>query len=83
MIKLRTLNHFESNSKFIYLQVRLYDRLFKHKNPEDSSEVPGGFLSDINPNTLTVKKAKADKHIAEAKVTNHSWSNIIIELGSM
>lgn len=22
---------------------------FKHKNPEDSNEVPNGFLSDINP----------------------------------
>ena len=29
--------------------VRLYERLFRHKNPEDSSEVPNGFLSDVNP----------------------------------
>ncbi|EFN78066.1 probable glutamine--tRNA ligase [Harpegnathos saltator] len=29
--------------------VRLYERLFKHKNPEDTNEVPNGFLSDINP----------------------------------
>lgn len=35
-------------------EVRLYERLFKHKNPEDPSEVPGGFLTDINENTLTV-----------------------------
>ncbi|XP_057339133.1 probable glutamine--tRNA ligase isoform X2 [Microplitis mediator] len=28
--------------------VRLYERLFKHKNPEDTNEVPNGFLSDIN-----------------------------------
>lgn len=25
---------------------------FLHKNPEDSSEVPGGFLTDINPVSL-------------------------------
>ncbi|XP_066583934.1 probable glutamine--tRNA ligase [Prorops nasuta] len=31
--------------------VRLYERLFIHKNPEDSKEVPKGFLSDINPNS--------------------------------
>ncbi|XP_076160677.1 glutaminyl-tRNA synthetase isoform X2 [Ptiloglossa arizonensis] len=29
--------------------IRLYERLFKHKNPEDLNEVPNGFLSDINP----------------------------------
>ncbi|XP_012276668.1 probable glutamine--tRNA ligase [Orussus abietinus] len=29
--------------------VRLYEPLFKHKNPEDPAEVPNGFLSDINP----------------------------------
>ncbi|XP_034935789.1 probable glutamine--tRNA ligase [Chelonus insularis] len=28
--------------------IRLYERLFKHKNPEDVNEVPNGFLSDIN-----------------------------------
>ncbi|XP_031827512.2 glutaminyl-tRNA synthetase isoform X1 [Nomia melanderi] len=31
--------------------IRLYERLFKHKNPEDSNEVPNGFLSDVNPNS--------------------------------
>ncbi|CAG5106462.1 Similar to GlnRS: Probable glutamine--tRNA ligase (Drosophila melanogaster) [Cotesia congregata] len=28
--------------------IRLYEKLFKHKNPEDVNEVPNGFLSDIN-----------------------------------
>ncbi|XP_014606165.1 PREDICTED: probable glutamine--tRNA ligase [Polistes canadensis] len=31
--------------------IRLYERLFKHKNPEDPNEVPNGFLSDINLNS--------------------------------
>ena len=35
-------------------EVRLYERLFLHKNPEDPSEVPGGFLSDLNPDSLRV-----------------------------
>eukprot|EP00112_Aurelia_sp_Birch-Aquarium-sp1_P006551 Seg1720.10 transcript_id=Seg1720.10/GoldUCD/mRNA.D3Y31 product="Glutamine-tRNA ligase" protein_id=Seg1720.10/GoldUCD/D3Y31 len=35
-------------------EVRIYDRLFKHPNPEDPSEVPGGFVSDITENSLTV-----------------------------
>ena len=34
--------------------VRIYDRLFKHKNPEDPSEVPGGFLTDCNEDSLQV-----------------------------
>jgi glutaminyl-tRNA synthetase len=49
----------------------VYERLFKHRNPEDSNEVPGGFLSDINENTLSVKTAYADKHIANSKVSSY------------
>ncbi|XP_065673354.1 glutamine--tRNA ligase isoform X2 [Hydra vulgaris] len=40
----------------ITCEVRIYDRLFKHPNPEDPKEVPGGFLSDINENSLQVIK---------------------------
>ena len=36
----------------IQAEVRLYDRLFNHKNPEDTSQVPGGFLTDCNLNSL-------------------------------
>ncbi|RZF43263.1 hypothetical protein LSTR_LSTR001524 [Laodelphax striatellus] len=50
------------------VEVRLYDRLFKHKNPEDPSEVPGGFLSDINKDSLTVINAYADSSIKNCKV---------------
>jgi len=35
-------------------EVRLYEKLFKHPSPEDPKEVPGGFLTDINKNSLTV-----------------------------
>uniref|UniRef100_A0A8C2VGV3 Glutaminyl-tRNA synthetase 1 n=1 Tax=Chinchilla lanigera TaxID=34839 RepID=A0A8C2VGV3_CHILA len=41
-------------------EIRLYERLFQHKNPEDPAEVPGGFLSDLNPlvfnRTVTLKE---------------------------
>ncbi|XP_031422097.1 glutamine--tRNA ligase [Clupea harengus] len=50
-------------------EVRLYERLFLHKNPEDSAEVPGGFLTDINPNSLQViSSALVDQSVANAKV---------------
>ena len=50
------------------VEVRMYGRLFKHKNPEDTNEVPGGFLTDIAENTLEVRKAMADRHILDGKV---------------
>ncbi|CAB0002987.1 unnamed protein product [Nesidiocoris tenuis] len=43
--------------------VRLYKNLFIHKNPEDSNEVPGGFLSDVAPETLVEMQALADKQL--------------------
>ncbi len=55
-------------SQPVKLEVRLYELLFKHKNPEDSNEVPGGFLSDINQDSLTVLKAYADRALSSVKV---------------
>ncbi|PVD25217.1 hypothetical protein C0Q70_15715 [Pomacea canaliculata] len=50
-------------------EVRLYERLFLHKNPEDSNEVPGGFLSDVNRDSLTVlSNAVVDVSVRSAKV---------------
>nr|XP_056709605.1 glutamine--tRNA ligase [Euleptes europaea] len=49
-------------------EVRQYERLFLHKNPEDPTEVPGGFLSDVNPNSLCViEEALVDRSVGEAK----------------
>ncbi|KAM9475502.1 glutamine--tRNA ligase [Clarias gariepinus] len=50
-------------------EVRLYERLFLHKNPEDTSEVPNGFLSDINPHSMQViESALIDRSVSKAKV---------------
>nr|CAG4649950.1 EOG090X01EL [Sida crystallina] len=57
-------------SKPVDIEVRLYERLFQHKNPEDPNEVPGGFLSDVNTDSLTIVRAAADKSICTAKVYN-------------
>ncbi|XP_032506074.1 glutamine--tRNA ligase isoform X4 [Phocoena sinus] len=49
-------------------EIRLYERLFQHKNPEDPAEVPGGFLSDLNPASLqVVEPALVDCSVALAK----------------
>ncbi|XP_056129518.1 glutamine--tRNA ligase [Lampris incognitus] len=59
--------HWISNP--LVCEVRLYEWLFLHKNPEDPSEVPGGFLNDINPNSLhVIKSAFVDSSVRGAKV---------------
>lgn len=47
------------------IEVRLYEQLFLHKNPEDTTEVPNGFLSDCNPNSLKVLKSYADASLLD------------------
>lgn len=42
------------------IQVRVYERLFMHRNPEDPNEVPNGFLSDCNPHSLKILTSFAD-----------------------
>uniref|UniRef100_A0A1B6GDB6 Probable glutamine--tRNA ligase n=1 Tax=Cuerna arida TaxID=1464854 RepID=A0A1B6GDB6_9HEMI len=51
----------------VTIEVRLYERLFNHKNPEDTTAVPGGFLSDVNPNSLKVEQAFADQSLLSVK----------------
>lgn len=41
---------------------------FKHECPEDSSVVPGGFLTDINPNSLNITTALVDESVKGAQV---------------
>ncbi|CAH0546360.1 unnamed protein product [Brassicogethes aeneus] len=48
--------------------IRSYAPLFKHKNPEDTNEVPGGFLTDCNMDSLTIINAFADVSLKTAKV---------------
>jgi len=53
----------------VEIEVREYSNLFLHENPMDSAAVPGGWLSDINPNSLTViPKAFAEVGIKDCKV---------------
>lgn len=55
-------------SKPLKCEVRLYERLFHHRNPEDTNEVPNGYLSDINKNTLvTVSEALIDMSVKGSK----------------
>ncbi|RZC38934.1 glutamine--tRNA ligase [Asbolus verrucosus] len=50
------------------IEVRVYSTLFKHKNPEDLVEVPGGFITDCNKDTLKIFKSFADKSLKNSKI---------------
>lgn len=52
-------------------EVRLYEILFNHKNPEDKNVVPGGFITDTNKNSMQViPNAYVDVSVKGAKVYN-------------
>ncbi|KAI9145547.1 tRNA synthetases class I, catalytic domain-containing protein [Paraphysoderma sedebokerense] len=36
----------------VKFEARIYESLFLHSNPQDKNQVPGGWLSDVNPNSL-------------------------------
>ena len=56
-------------SRPVECEVRLYERLFAHKNPEDKEQVPGGYLSDCNLDSLKViKNALVESSILTAKI---------------
>ncbi|KAJ3336454.1 hypothetical protein HDU93_002809 [Gonapodya sp. JEL0774] len=38
----------------VQVEIRTYSSLFKHANPDNKEEVPGGYLSDIDPSSLKV-----------------------------
>uniref|UniRef100_A0A0N4Z6T3 glutamine--tRNA ligase n=1 Tax=Parastrongyloides trichosuri TaxID=131310 RepID=A0A0N4Z6T3_PARTI len=59
--------HWVAKPKII--EVRLYNRLFKHKNPEDSEQVPNGFISDCDLDSLIVNRnAMMDRYLKNVKV---------------
>ncbi|XP_319458.4 probable glutamine--tRNA ligase [Anopheles gambiae] len=50
------------------VEVRLYEKLFMHKNPEDSNDVPNGFLSDCASDTIRSLCGYVDAHVMNSKV---------------
>lgn len=47
------------------VEVRLYDRLFKHENPSACKE----FLSELNPDSLKIVSAKVEPFLANAQAS--------------
>ncbi|KAK6632385.1 hypothetical protein RUM44_007427 [Polyplax serrata] len=57
--------HWVSNP--ININVRIFEPLFRHKNPDDPNEVPGGFLSDCNKESLNELESLADVSLGTSK----------------
>jgi glutaminyl-tRNA synthetase len=55
------------HSSPVNVELRIYDNLFHHSDPSNKELVPGGFLSDVNPDSLSVKKGIADIGVRGAK----------------
>lgn len=56
--KVKGTIHWVSQSQSLDAQVRLYDRLFSNAAPGGDKE--GGFMDNLNPNSLTVVNAKVE-----------------------
>ncbi|MDF2692860.1 MAG: Glutaminyl-tRNA synthetase, partial [Labilithrix sp.] len=57
--------HWVPSEKAVNAEVRLYDRLFVSENPGDGDV---DFLTELNPASLSVLKAKAEPSLATAQV---------------
>jgi len=64
--KVKSTVHWVSAAHAVEAEVRLYDRLFVKENPDDTEEGKD-FLSNLNPNSLTViKNAKVEPALGDA-----------------
>jgi len=69
--KVRGVIHWVSASEGVKAEVRLYDRLFNHPNPDGDKEV-ASFLEHINPDSLKeLTEAVVEPSLANAKVGEH------------
>lgn len=62
--KVKGIIHWVNANEAKDVEVRLYDRLFKHEAPGSVSN----FLDEINPNSLKVIQAKVEPYLAKANI---------------
>ncbi|MEB3801409.1 glutamine--tRNA ligase/YqeY domain fusion protein [Flavobacterium columnare] len=67
--KVKGTIHWVSANHAIEAEVRVYDRLFTHENPDGNKEVD--FKEFINPNSLAVIKGYLEPSLASAKELEH------------
>lgn len=62
--KVKGIIHWVNADDARNIEVRLYDRLFKHENPGSVDN----FLEEMNPDSLNIVMAKCEPFLAEAKL---------------
>ena len=61
--KVKGIIHWVNANDAAEVEVRLYDRLFKHENPAAAEN----FLQELNSDSLTILRAKVEPFLAAAK----------------
>lgn len=64
MKKVKGIIHWVNAQDAKDVEVRLYDRLFKHENPSACKD----FLSELNPDSLQIIRAKVEPFLANAQL---------------
>ncbi|MBD63973.1 MAG: glutamine--tRNA ligase [Halobacteriovoraceae bacterium] len=60
--KVKGIIHWVNAKEAVDVEVRLYDRLFKHPNPASVDN----FLNEINPESLQIIRAKVEPYLSQA-----------------
>ncbi len=66
--KIKSTIHWVSAGHAMPAEIRMYDRLFTKEDPEEGEE---GFISCLNPNSLSVTTGMVERHLAEPAVGEH------------
>ena len=66
--KVKGTLHWVSKNHAVKAEVREYDRLFTHEEPDNQAE---DFLTFVNPDSLKVRTALIEPHIQKASVGQH------------
>jgi len=66
--KVKGTLHWVSTDHAVEAEVREYDRLFTHEDPDGQKE---DFLTFINPNSLRVRRAFIEPHIKQSTIGQH------------
>ncbi|MBN2892662.1 MAG: glutamine--tRNA ligase/YqeY domain fusion protein [Bacteroidales bacterium] len=67
--KVKGTLHWVSASESIPAEIRLYDRLFVNENPDEAEEGKD-FLSNLNPDSLIIKKGFIEPSVKKANILN-------------
>ena len=69
MRKVKGTLHWVSAKHALPIEVRVFDRLFTHEQPDAEKETD--FMEFVNPNSLAIVQGFAEPSLKEAKVGNH------------